>query len=114
MNALGDGVLGYLALLAIAAFAHEPWRWAGYAVGRNLNPEDEIFKWVKSVSTALVAALAARLVLYPSGALANISLWLRVLACAAALWAFYRSGMTAWQGVCAGAAVIAVGKLMFG
>ena len=109
-----SGISGFFAMLAIAVLVHEPWRWAGYVVGRRLNPEDEIFKWVKAVSTSLVAALAARLLLFPSGALATIPLWLRLGAFAFGLLVFHRTGNTAWKGVCAGAALIAVCKLVIG
>ena len=114
MSLLGDGITGYVMMIVFAALVHEPWRWAGYALGRNLNPEDEFFKWVKAVSTSLVAALAARLVLFPAGALASIPLWLRVVAFAVGLAVFYRTGLTAWKGVCAGAGLIGVGKLVLG
>lgn len=109
-----SGWQGFLAMLAIAVLVHEPWRWAGYVLGRRLNPDDEIFKWVKAVSTALVAALAARLLLFPSGALAGIPLWLRISAFSLGLAVFYASGKTAWKGVCAGAALIGAGKLLVG
>lgn len=114
MNVLGSGWWAYFVMIAIAVLAHEPWRWAGYALGRRLDPDDEIFKWVKLVSTSLVAALATRLLLFPAGALAGIPMWLRIGSFALALVVFYRSRMTAWQGVCAGAAMIGVGKLVFG
>ena len=114
MTSLGDGLGAFLVLLSIALLVHEPWRWAGFALGRRLNPDDEIFIWVKAVSTALVAALAARLLLFPAGALAGIPLWLRLAAFAVGLLVFYRTGMTAWKGVCAGAALVAAGKLALG
>ena len=114
MNALGDGVWGYLVLLALAVLVHEPWRWAGYAVGRTLNPEDEIFKWVKAVSTALVAALVMRLLLFPSGALAHVPLAIRLGAAAVGLVAYFVAGRVPWIGVVAGAMAIAVGKLVIG
>ncbi len=114
MTNLGCGLSSFLLLVAIAVLVHEPWRWAGYLLGRRLNPDDEIFKWVKAVSTALVAALAARLLLFPSGALAGIPLWLRLAAFAVGLAVFFRGGHAAWKGVCAGAALIAVGKLVVG
>lgn len=114
MSLLGDGITGYVMMIVFAALVHEPWRWAGYALGRNLNPEDEIFKWVKAVSTSLVAALAARLVFFPAGALVSIPLWLRLAAFAVGLAVFYRTGLTAWKGVCVGAGLIGIGKLMLG
>jgi hypothetical protein len=114
VSALGEGPYAFVVLLAIAALVHEPWRWAGYALGRRLNPRDEIFKWVSAVSTALVAALATRLVLFPSGALATVPLWLRLGAFAFGLLVFYCGGRTPWLGVCAGGALIAAGKLAVG
>ncbi len=114
MTSIGSGLTSFLFLVAVAVLVHEPLRWAGYAVGRRLNPDDEIFKWVKAVSTSLVAALAARLLLFPSGALAGIPLWLRVGAFALGLVVFFRTQLTAWKGVCAGAALIAAGKLIIG
>lgn len=114
MTFLNEGWSSYLLVLLIAVLAHEPWRWAGYAVGRNLNPEDEIFLWVKAVSTALVAAMVARLVLFPAGALAHVSLPLRLAASALALGVFFAAGRTPWIGVVSGAGLIAVGKLIVG
>lgn len=109
-----SGVSGFFVMLAVAVLVHEPWRWAGYVLGRRLNPDDEIFKWVKAVSTSLVAALAARLLLFPSGALAGIPLWLRLGAFLLGVAVFFRTGNTAWKGVCAGAALIVAGKLVMG
>lgn len=114
MSAWADWLSTYVSLLLIAVLAHEPWRWAGYAVGRNLNPQDEIFKWVKAVSTSLVAALVARLVLFPAGALASVPLWVRLAAFAGGLAVFYATRRTPWIGVCAAAGLIAVGKLAVG
>ena len=110
----GDGIGPYVLVALIAVLAHEPWRWAGYAVGRSLNPNDEIFKWVKAVSTALVAAMVARLILFPAGALASVPLALRLAAFALGLAVFLGTGRTPWTGVVAGAALIAVGKLIIG
>jgi hypothetical protein len=109
-----SGFGAFLFMLALAALVHEPWRWGGYLLGRKLDPNGEIFSWVKSVSTALVAALAARLLLFPSGALAGIPMWLRLSAFAVGLLVFFLAERSTWKGVCAGAAVIAVAKLMIG
>lgn len=114
MKVATEGWWLILTLVLIAVLAHEPWRWLGYLVGRSLNPEDEIFKWVKAVSTALVSALVARLVLFPAGALAGTPLWLRLLSFALALAVFYRTDRTAWKGVLAGALLLAGGHLVFG
>jgi hypothetical protein len=114
MSALNDGFGGYLVLLLVAALAHEPWRWAGLVVGRRLDAEGEIFRWVRAVSTALVAALVARLVLFPAGALEAVPLWLRVGAFACGLAFFFVGGRQVWAAVACGALLLAIGKSVSG
>jgi hypothetical protein len=114
MSALDDGFGGYLVLLLIAALAHEPWRWAGLVVGRHLDAEGEIFRWVRAVSTALVAALVARLMLFPAGALDAVPLLVRVGAFASGLAWFFFAGRQVWAAVALGASLLAIGKLISG
>jgi hypothetical protein len=114
MRALDDGFGGYLVLLLIAALAHEPWRWAGLAVGRRIDAEGEIFQWVRAVSTALVAALVARLMLFPAGALEAVPLWLRIAAFACGLAWFFVAGRKVWAAVICGASLLAIGKYLSG
>ena len=77
---LNDGFGGYLILLGIAALAHEPWRWLGFVLGRNLKAGSEMFLWVRSVATALVSGLVMKLVIFPAGTLAAAPLWVRIAA----------------------------------
>ena len=69
---------------------------------------------VPILSTALVAAMVARLMLFPAGALATIPGLVRFGALAIGLVVFYRTGRTPWTGVCAGAVAIALGKFAVG
>ena len=77
---IGDGLTGYLVLLAVCLIAHESWRWAGLLLGRTLSVDGLVFRWVQLVATALVAALVMRLVVFPAGLLADIELWARLAA----------------------------------
>lgn len=62
-----------IAIIVVAGVAMtEPWRWAGALLARDLDIESEVFRWVKAVSTALVAGLIARMIVFPSGALASV------------------------------------------
>ena len=63
-----------LLILAIGFLATEPWRWLGVIFSSGLSEESEIIKWVRAVSTALIAALVARLVIASPGDLADIAL----------------------------------------
>ncbi len=107
---MSDGLLatpqGTLILLLVALLAHEPFRWAGLYLGRGLDPNSEIFVWVRSVATALVAGLVTRLVLFPVGALEAIPLAIRVTAFAAGIAIFLATGRHLGAGVFGSAAIL--------
>lgn len=58
-------------ILLLGVLATEPWRWMGVLFSGNLNADSELIKWVRAVSTALIAALVVRLLLAPPGTLAQ-------------------------------------------
>ncbi|PDT39986.1 branched-chain amino acid transport [Sinorhizobium sp. FG01] len=65
--------------MAIAGWlATDLWRWLGVLAGKRLRDDSEALNWVRAVATALVAAVIAKLILYPTGVLAQSPLWLRV------------------------------------
>lgn len=106
--ALNDGFGGYLVLLTIAVFAHEPWRWLGFVLGRNLKADSEMFLWVRSVATALVAGLVMKLVVFPAGTLAAVPLWVRAVALIGGM-AFFALGRRSLAlGVGGGSVLLAV------
>ncbi len=109
MTAFDDGFGGYLALLMIAALAHEPWRWLGLFVGGKINPDGEIFRWVSAVSTALVAGLVGRLLFFPTGELQSVSGTVRVVAFAIAIGAFFLANRSLLVGVLVGALTLVGG-----
>jgi hypothetical protein len=66
---MGDAWSVWL-VLVVATAANEVWRLAGVWLSRGVDPTGPLMLWVKDVSTALVAALSARLLLLaPTGAL---------------------------------------------
>ena len=70
----------YLALLLIGFLPSEVWRWLGIVLGRGLDENSEIILWVRAVATALVAAVVARIALFPPGALAAVPVEVRLAA----------------------------------
>lgn len=104
----------YLALLLLGVLPSEMWRWIGLLVGRGLDEESEIILWVRAVATALVAAVVARIVLIPPGALAAVPLWVRLVALAGGVAAFYGIRRSAFAGVLVGEAILVIGMLAFG
>ncbi len=112
--ALDDGFGGYLALLAIAVFAHEPWRWLGLAVGRDIDVGSEVFLWVRAVATALVSGLVMKLVVFPAGALASVPGWMRGAALLAGVTVFLALRRHLGAGVAAGALGLMLLNWLFG
>lgn len=103
-----------LILTLISLGAHEPWRWVGMFLGRNIDVDSEIFRWVRAVSTALVAALVMRLLVFPAGALQGVHVVVRAIAMVAGLAVFILAGRRIAYGVLAAAAVLVVGQLAIG
>ena len=54
----------------------------------RINPQSAIFEWVSCVAYALVAGLIARIIVAPSGLMAQTALADRLLACIAAFIAY--------------------------
>jgi len=106
MSVLDDGFGGYLVLALICALAHESWRWLGLVLGQGIDADGAVFRWVRAVSSALVAGLCMRLVLFPSGALIAIALEVRLLALAVGLAAFFFVRQTLAVGIGAGAVAL--------
>lgn len=113
MSTLPEGLWGYLILLAMALVFHEPWRWLGVALGRDLDMNSPLFAWVRAVATALIAALIMRLTLFPAGALGKLPVGVRVGAFAVGLAVFFWRRTLA-PGVAAGAAALIAGALVAG
>ena len=68
----------YLALILFGFLPTEIWRWLAVAFARRLDEGSPLLEWVRSVATALLAAVVAKLVIFPTGALAALPLWARL------------------------------------
>jgi hypothetical protein len=112
MSELGSGWTTAAIIVATAVLVHEPWRWLGLYVGRDLDIDGELFQWVKAVATALVAGLVMRLLIFPAGALADTPLWLRVAAFAAGHAVYFAARRNMAAGVAGGTLVLALGALV--
>jgi hypothetical protein len=78
MSAFEQGNWPYLWLFLAGFCAAQPWRYLGVVLSINLRTDSEVLVWVRSVSTALVAGLVARMILLPAGALASVPLGVRL------------------------------------
>ena len=98
------------AFILIAGWlATDLWRFAGVLLGRRLSETSQFFVLVRCIATALVAAVISRLVLFPSGSLAQTAVALRIVAAAAGFGAFLLAGQRIAVGVGTAIAVLLTG-----
>jgi len=107
------GLEPYLILVLVGFLPSEVWRWLGLAFGRGLDENSEIVLWVRAVATALVAAVVARITLFPPGALAAVPVEVRLAALGLGFLAFLLVKRSAFAGVLVGEAVLIGGALAF-
>jgi hypothetical protein len=103
MTALGDTAL-YLVIAGVAATA--VWRVAGALLATGISDDGAIITWVKSVSMALVAGLISRIIFFPPGALADVSLTVRTVAFAIGVAVFLLMRWNMGFGILAGTSAL--------
>lgn len=103
---------GYLPFFLAGFLVSEPWRWAGAIVGRSIDPDSELFSWVRAVSTAIVAGLVSRMLVFPTGELALVGLGLRITAVLIGIVAYYLAGRRLGLGIAVGMALLLAGQAL--
>jgi len=84
MNADMQGWGVWLALSA-ACVGTYVCRAAGVKLSGHIHQDSEVFRWLSTVTYAMVAALTVRMILMPLGLLATVPVLLRVVICALSL-----------------------------
>jgi hypothetical protein len=113
MNAAMAELWPYLVLVLVGYLPNEIWRLLGLVLARGLNEESQIVVWSRAVATAILAGVIAKLILFSSGALANIPLGVRVGAAVIGFLAFLAIQRSVFAGVLAGEAVLLLGGFLF-
>ena len=93
-------------LVAACALGTYLWRGLGVLLSGRIAVESEVFNWVACVAYAMLAGLVSRILVMPTGMLAQTTLAERLIACVIALAAYYLSRRNLLLGVGAGAAAI--------
>jgi hypothetical protein len=113
MNAVLAALWPYLLLLLLGYLPNEVWRLLGLIFARGLDEGSEIVVWSRAVATAILAAVIAKLLLHPPGALAALPLAVRVAAAACGFLAFLAAKRSVFAGVAAGEAALLAGGYFF-
>ena len=96
----------YLFILLAGWLPTDIWRMLGVYLAGHIREDSEYLVFARTLATALVAAVIAKLVLYPEGALAGSPLGLRLAAMAVGFAAYLKGGRKVYRGVIAGEAVL--------
>jgi branched-subunit amino acid transport protein len=93
----------HLALLILACgLATYLWRGLGVLLSGRISANGEFFTWAGCVAYAMIAGLTVRILLLPTGSLADTPLWTRLLGCAVALAAYFLWRRNLLIGIAAG------------
>jgi hypothetical protein len=102
----------YLFIAVAGWLATDVWRWLGVLLGNRLLDDSVLLIWVRAVATALVAAVIARLILFPAGALEATPVALRIGAAAVGFLAFLAFRQRVIVGILVSEAVLFAGLLI--
>ncbi len=108
------GLWPYLAVIIFGFLPSEIWRVLSVFVARGMDENSEILEWVRAVSTALLAAVVANILIAPSGALALAPLWARLGAMLLGFAAYWFIRKSVIAGVFTGVAAIAAAAYWIG
>lgn len=103
----------FLFILVGGWLATDAWRFLGVYLGDRLSEDSDLLVLVRALATALVAAVIGNLIVFPSGALADTSLALRVVAAAAGFFAYIGLGRKVLVGIVV-AEIVLLGGMMSG
>lgn len=113
MNAFWSELAPYAVLILVGYLPNEVWRVFGLVLARGLNEDSEIVVWSRAVATAILAGVIAKLIVFPSGALAEIPLGVRVSAAVGGFLAYFVAKRSAFAGVFVGEAILLAGGWLF-
>jgi hypothetical protein len=108
-----EGLWGYLILVLVGFLPADVWRLLGVIVGRGLDEESELLVWVRSVATAVLAGVIAKILFFPPGSLAAIPLSIRLVAIVCGFLTFLLVRRSVFAGLAVGEAVLIGAGVLF-
>src|SRR5512142_3409357 len=87
MSALGEWA-PYAMLILVGFLPNEAWRMLGVVLAHGLDEDSQIIVFARATATAILTGVVCKLVLFAPGALADVSLTVRLGATARGLVAY--------------------------
>lgn len=103
---MSEMLMPYLLLVVVAVLPTEMWRTLAVFLSRGLDEGSQLIVWIRSVATALLMGVVAKLMLSPTGELAHVPVWGRAGAVAVGFVAFFLFRRKVILAVLAGEAVL--------
>ena len=82
-----------------AIFATYIWRFAGVIISHRLESNHPVFEWFTCLAYGIIASLVARTLIIPSGLMAEVPLWQRLIPMLFAFIGFYIFGKRLLVGI---------------
>ena len=113
MSALGEWA-PYAMLILVGFLPNDAWRLLGVVLARGLDEDSQIIVFARAIATAILTGVVGKLVIFAPGALAGVSLTVRLGATALGLVAYLAARSSVLAGVVAATLAMMAGMLVFG
>ncbi len=113
MSALGD-VAPYALLIRVGFLPNEVWRMLGVVLARGLDEGSQVIVLARAIATAILTGVVGKLVIFAPGALASVSVTVRIGAAALGLVAYLLARGSVLVGVVVATLAMMAGMLAFG
>ena len=100
--------------LISAIFATYIWRFAGVIISHRIEANHPAFEWFSCLAYGIIASLVARTLIIPTGLMAEVSLWQRLIPMLFAFIGFYMFGKRLLVGIVFGETAFVVLLLVGG
>jgi Branched-chain amino acid transport protein (AzlD) len=113
MSALGE-FAPYAMLILVGYLPNEVWRVLGIVLAHGLDEDSQVIVFARATATAILTGVVGKLVIFAPGALASVSLTVRIGATALGLVAYALARRSVLAGVVAATRAMMAGMLVFG
>jgi branched-subunit amino acid transport protein AzlD len=103
----------YVALLVVGFLPNEVWRYLALVMAQSLDDDSEFIVLARTIATALITGVVAKLVVFSGGELAGFPFAVRLAAAGGGFLAFAAFRRSVFAGVAAGELLLIAGGVLF-